>query len=72
MTCALELKYPQEGPERLEALLSYLDNWYQYQHDIDSHTIKISVTPDSVKSDLFILKSHFPWLPVENFVVMNK
>ncbi|MCL1072969.1 hypothetical protein [Shewanella dokdonensis] len=71
MTYELELRYPQDAPERLEALLSYLNDWHEYEHNAENHAVQLTVSKEVLDSELHILQKHFPWLDVQQFVSLN-
>lgn len=62
---ALKLRYPQEAPKSLEALLNYLNDWHQYQHEEQQQLIQFTMARSLFRSELFILRRHFPQVDVQ-------
>lgn len=62
---ALQLRYPQDAPQRLEALLDYLNDWHQYQHEQQQQLIYFTMQRSLFRSELFILQRHFPQVDVQ-------
>lgn len=61
----LTLKYPQEAPNRLEALLEYLNNWHRYCHEAKHNLIRFNIDDALFRSELFIIKRHFPQVLID-------
>ena len=61
----LTLKYPQDAPNRLEALLEYLNNWHRYCHEAKNNIIRFHMDEALYRSELFIIKRHFPQVDID-------
>ncbi len=61
----IKLRYPQQASNSLEALLDYLNDWHQYQHEEQQQLIQFTMARALFRSVLFILRCHFPQVDVQ-------